>query len=79
MYNLVVMIISWVFVTQELQYILLQYLSPIIFISFGFPLIIFLETQRENLRKKMWKTLQKLQLDKKFENIVNIQTPEDIK
>lgn len=82
MYSMVVMIVNWALETQEVQYVFLQYLSPIIFISFGFPLVIFLETQRENLRKRMWKTLQKHQMDKKFENNINlvaIQSLEEIK
>ncbi|TFF95489.1 MAG: hypothetical protein EU544_02640 [Promethearchaeota archaeon] len=79
LYNLIVMIIAWSMQTSELQYFFLQNVSPIMFISFGFPLVIYLETQREKLREKMWDTLQKTQMANSFSLDINLEPLNDLK
>lgn len=81
MYSLVVMIIAWSVGVAETQYFILQILSPIMFISFAFPIVIYIEMQRENLREKIWITLQNLNMANKFEQTIAlkaVETPEEI-
>ncbi len=82
LYSFTMMLINWVMASDEPQYMILQMLSPIMFISFAFPIVIYLEMHRNKLREKMWKTLNKLQMANKFAlsiNLMPMETYEDLK
>jgi len=73
-YNLVFIIGVWAAEDIPLMRVVMRLVSPIIVISFMFPLVMFIEANNERFKKKLWTKLEKYNIDKKLSVTIEVET-----
>lgn len=73
-YNLVFIIGVWAVEDIPLMRVIMRIASPIIVISFMFPLVVFIEARNEHFKKKLWTKLQKFDINKKLSVEIKVET-----
>ncbi|MFX0071882.1 MAG: hypothetical protein ACFFAO_12405 [Candidatus Hermodarchaeota archaeon] len=72
-YNLVLLIFAWANEDIPLIRIIMRIISPVIVISYMFILVVLIDYNNEKFKKKLWKQLEKYRINKKFNQIIEIQ------
>ncbi|MFX1254150.1 MAG: hypothetical protein ACFFCZ_21235 [Promethearchaeota archaeon] len=71
LYNLIVMILSWISGSDlngpsEVLGVFMRLISPILVISFTFPLIILIDSQKTRFNENLWKIMKDLGMNNRF-------------
>ncbi|MFX1383537.1 MAG: hypothetical protein ACFFBP_13935 [Promethearchaeota archaeon] len=69
-YNLVLLISIWISDDVPLIRIIMRVISPILVISFMFPLVVLIDYSNEAFKRKLWEKLKKYEINKKLKIVV---------
>lgn len=65
-YNLILIVFVWASDDVPVIRTVMRLISPIIVISYMFPVVVIIDYNNEKFKKKLWKRLKKYEIDKKL-------------